>query len=481
MGDPPPATAARLDQPHLDEVIARCREERSAYRSTGARTSPWCMELFRRAFVQNQDAWAALQATFEPLVRAWIGKQQLVEHDDILQETFLAFAHYAPNHPDLVAGDEPDRVLGFLRRCAKTALLTLLRHYHDEDELNEQVVAAPTTDDAEIRATIRERLGQLLETEEERRAFYLRFECGLKPQQIVALYSQQFPDLAILYDIVQRITRRLRKDSSIRGLYGLPPIVRQKPGADASLEIHILAGDEDDSMPNTPCGLNEGLLLDYITGAASPDVRLTIERSPECLAAARRLARELRPLLRSLYRMSCPDAPTLVAYQERRLDAAAQLVAHRHIVACPRCQEEITLLGDIDAMPLAPTPGALRRLVEALFQPTLGQSQPARGELLRYETPQVLINLSVRRAPGRPRTWTLRGQVRTPDGRRMRGQIEAVLLRQLDAPDQDEQPGTIETSGSFVFRGLLAGNYRLRLLTAEEEIIIRRIVVGDEL
>jgi hypothetical protein len=179
--------------------------------------------------------------------------------------------------------------------------------------------------------------------------------------------------------------------------------------------------------------------------------------------------------------MSCPDAPTLVAYQERRLDAAAQLVAHRHIAECPRCQEEIALLGDIDAIPLAPTPGALRRLVEALFQPAIGQPQPARGELLRYETPQVILNLSVRRAPGQRRTWTLRGQARTPDGRRMHGPIEAALLSRLDALEQDEQPATIETSGSFVFRGLLAGSYRLRLLTAEEEIIIRRIVVGDDL
>jgi hypothetical protein len=481
MGDPPPsATDAHLDRRHLDEVIARCREERGAYHSTGARASPWCMELFRRAFARDQDAWAALRATFEPLIRAWIGKQRTVEYDDVLQETFLAFAHYAPTHPDLVAGDEPDRVLGFLRRCAKTALLTLLRRHHDEDDLSEQAVAAPSVGDAEARAIIRERLELLLETEEERRAFYLRFECGLRPQQIVAIYSRQFPDLGALYDIIQRITRRLRKDSTIRALYGLSPVARQKPGADASLEIRALAGDEDDTMPEEPCAMSEALLLDYITGAAASDLRLAVERSPACLAAARRLAHELRPLLRRLYRMSCPDAPTLVAYQERQLQGAAHLVIHRHITGCPLCQEECALLAEIDSVPLTPTPGAMRRLVEALFQPAIGLPQPARGELLRYESPQVLIALSVRRMPGQPRTWTLRGQARTPDGRHIPGMIEAALLRPLDTPDQEEQPGAIEASGSFVFRRLLAGAYSLRLLTAEEEIIIRRIVVGDD-
>jgi hypothetical protein len=481
VGDPPPlaATEPRLDQRQLDEVIAGCREERSAYRRADVATSPWCIELFRRAFARDQDAWAALCTTFEPLVRAWVGKQRLVEPDDVLQETFLAFARYAPNHPDMVAGEELDRVLAFLRSCAKTALLNLLRQQHDEEDLDQQVVPAPSQGDVEIREAVRERLHVLLETEDERRVFFLRFECGLKPQQIVERYRQQFPDLAALYDLIQRITRRLRKDTTIRALYGLPPVERQKPDSAASLEIRASADGEDDLMADNPCALSEALLLDYITGAAARDVRLAVERSPGCRAAARRLARELRPLLRRLYRMSCPESATLVAYQEQRLQGAEHLLVHRHVADCPLCREECALLTEIDAVPLA-RPGLARRVVEALFRPAIGLPQPARGELLRYEAPQVLIGLSVRRTSGKPRSWTLRGQARAPDGRQAPGLVEAALLRSLDAPDQAEQPGTIEPGGSFVFRGLPAGSYSLRLLTSEEEIVIRRIVVGDD-
>jgi hypothetical protein len=342
------------------------------------------------------------------------------------------------------------------------------------------VIAAAPHDDAEIREAVRERLRLLLETEEERRVFFLRFECDMKPLQIVEAYGRQFPDATALYDIIQRITRRLRKDAAIRELYGLPPVSRQKPDSRASLEISVLVNDEEQAMPNQPCALGEALLLDYVTGAASADVRRAVERSPACVAAARRLADELRPLLRRLYRMSCPEVETLVAYQERQLHGAEQLLIHSHVADCPLCREECALLAQIDTTPLIAAPGLARRIVEALFRPPLSLPQPARGEMLRYEAPQVLISLSMRKTQGKPRTWVLRGQARTPDGRRASGLLEAALLRSLDDPQRPEHQGTFEASGSFAFRELAPGNYSLSLLTAEEEIVIRRIAVGDD-
>jgi hypothetical protein len=481
MGHPSPSPGGpHLEQHDLGEIVAGCREERSAYRRDHLRASPCCMELFRRAFAHDQAAWQAIQTAFDPLVRAWIGAQRQVEPEDVIQETFLAFARYAPNHLDLLAGDEIDRILGFLRRCAKTALLTLLRRTHDDADLDSQSLAVPAYDDGAIRAAVRERLKELLATEEERRVFFLRFECDLKPQQIVAAYSQLFPDAAALYDIIQRITRRLRKDPGLRELYGLPPASRQKPDAAASLEIRISAEEGQQAMSEEPCRLGEARLLDYVTGAASAEMRRAIERSPVCLAAARRLAHELGPLLRRFYRLSCPDAETLIAYQERRLAGTDQLLAHSHIAECPLCREECVLLAQIDVLPLNAAPGLARRLVEALFQPALGLPQPLRGELLRYATPHVLINLSMRKAQGQPRSWVLRGQARTPDGRRADG-IEAVMLRSLDDPARPDYQGQLEAHSSFVFRELPPGNYGLRLLTAEEEIVIRRIVIGGDL
>jgi DNA-directed RNA polymerase specialized sigma24 family protein len=206
----------------LADIIAHCQEERRAYRLDHAAAAPWSMELFRRAFAADQEAWQALRALFEPLVRGWIGSQRCVEYEDVLQETFLAFARYAPRHPELIAEDEPGRVLTFLRRCAKTALLNLLRQRREAESLNAHAASTAVSDDFETREALRERLKELLQTEEERRVFHWRFECDMKPKQIVASYSHQFSDVTAIYEIIQRINRRLRKDPRIRALYGAP-------------------------------------------------------------------------------------------------------------------------------------------------------------------------------------------------------------------------------------------------------------------
>jgi hypothetical protein len=101
-----------------------------------------------------------------------------------------------------------------------------------------------------------------------------------------------------------------------------------------------------------------------------------------------------------------------------------------------------------------------------------------RGALLRYQAPQVLITVSTRKRQGQARSWVLRGQARTPAGQRVES-VENVLLRALDDTATREYQAEIEASGSFVFRDLPPDAYELHLLTAQEEIVIRRIVVGE--
>jgi hypothetical protein len=469
----------QFDAHTLADIIERCRAERSARRRNGVDASPGCMELFRRAFAHDQAAWQAVRTTFESLMGAWIGVQHLVEYDDVLQEAFAAFARYAPNHPDLLVGDEIDRLLGFLRRCTKTALLRQLRQARADARLDPQI-PAPARDESEIRAAIRDRLASLLETAAERRVFFLRFECDMKPQEIVALHEQEFSDVAVLYDIIQRITRRLRRDTALRELYGLPPIARQKSDSGVSLEIALLSNNEDGAMSGAPCILDEALLLDYIAGAASLEVRQAVEQSPGCVAAARRLVRELRPLLRDAYRLSCPDADTLVSYQEQRLPSSAQLVVHSHVTSCPLCRSEYEHLARIDAVPLALGPGLASRIVEALFQSPHGLAHAVRGTLWQYATPDGWVNIRVRFTPGQPRSFTLRGQVRTVVGRRPEHPPEMVLLQSLDDPVVPELRATIEASGSFVFRELPPGIYSMHVIMEDQEIVIRRIAVGEQ-
>jgi DNA-directed RNA polymerase specialized sigma24 family protein len=211
-----------VSQAQIDDLIARCQEERRAYHQTGSPGSPACVELFRRAFAGDQDAWTAVQGVFEPLMRAWIGTQQHVDPDDVLQEALIAFARWAPQHPELVTGDEVSRPLAFLRQCTKTALLMQLRGARRRAHLSLDGLNHPLPHDAadavETRLVLHDRTRQLLVTPQERLVFDELLVYGLKPQDIFRRHPDQFPDLETLRTVIQRVLRRLRKDPVIQEL-----------------------------------------------------------------------------------------------------------------------------------------------------------------------------------------------------------------------------------------------------------------------
>lgn len=231
---------------------------------------------------------------------------------------------------------------------------------------------------------------------------------------------------------------------------------------------------------NELCDLDEAQLLDYISSLASAELQAAVEHSPACRAAAQQLADDLLPLINVVYRIECPAADMLVAYQERSLGSTEQLVLRQHMQACSLCQREVALLNSIDALP-NPQPSLVRRIIEAIFQPALDAAPQLRGgsAVLRYHTPHIAITLSVREGSGKPSIWTLRGAVRSPEGTLLRGLLETAEIMLLDPEDAPAQPGAIDANGTFVFVGLAPGSYRLRLRTPEEEIVIRQIAIAD--
>jgi hypothetical protein len=123
-------------------------------------------------------------------------------------------------------------------------------------------------------------------------------------------------------------------------------------------------------------------------------------------------------------------------------------------------------------------PNLLRRLVEAIFSSPLAMPQPVRGGWLHYRTPQVMVNLSTRKSIGKPRTWTLHAQLRTHEGRLISDQAESALLHMLTGPEHFSITPRHGTP-SLVFHDLPAGDYSLQIVLAVEEVIIRKISVGD--
>lgn len=221
----------------------------------------------------------------------------------------------------------------------------------------------------------------------------------------------------------------------------------------------------------TACPFDEIVLYNYLRGEAAPAQQTAIEASPACRAEAKRLARQLA----AMFRLHCPDVATLVAYEEGRIaDSTLALIVRQHVAICPHCAEEHALLAKIDAVPMV-TPSPLRRVV-ALFQPPLARATALRGDLLLYTTAELAVHLRVRQAIGHAGMWTVRGQVRTADGRLATNQIEAV---EAHAADGTTVGAALETAG-FRFERLPAGLWTLMLQTAEDEIVIEQFAVGDE-
>ncbi|HEY0604788.1 MAG TPA: hypothetical protein VGD58_17855, partial [Herpetosiphonaceae bacterium] len=135
------------------------------------------------------------------------------------------------------------------------------------------------------------------------------------------------------------------------------------------------------------------------------------------------------------------------------------------------------ILAAMDTVPLRPAPSLLRRVIEAIFQPPEALPAPLRGEVLHYQTPQISIVLSTRRGSGKAIDWTLRGEIRTHDGQRATSLLEGVVLRTHAAGAETQ--GSVAENGTFSFQHLAADSYSLHILTPEEEVIVRHLVIGD--
>lgn len=245
----------------VDQLVARCQQERSAFYTTGAGQSPACVALFRRAFAGDEAAWSAVYTLFDPQVRAWIGRQPLLDPEDAVQDSWRSFARSAPQRPGLVAGDDLSLVLAYLRTCVKSAVLMLIRAMRAQrrqpighvpaspdaapessqpggspreppataahqgplslDSLAGVAAEHNIADDVEQRTLhshVLSRANALVETEQERLILHCRLKLWMMPREILALYPDEFKDIDEIRTIVQRITRRLSHDPTIRAL-----------------------------------------------------------------------------------------------------------------------------------------------------------------------------------------------------------------------------------------------------------------------
>lgn len=493
-----------------DDLARCCQDERSVFRTARERHSPCCAELFRRSFAGDWDARMHVESIFHLMLCKWIQRFGTLDSDtfdSVVQRSWEGLYKGGPRRPALTATDDLSRIFAYLKVCARNAVFTALRaqkRLEFEVSLDDSVPAPPVGTSDFIIDVLR-RVDEIGLTPEERLLFNLCFLQGYKPQEIAQRFPALFPEVKQIYWAIQTIRRRLRKDPIIRDLCGLPPDNandqenpadsseskpdhpshgggssrtskrRQRPRGPASLEIQAADAHHGEEPMEPPCTLDDDILMDYNAGLLSEEQRAAVEANPACVARARRIAAELARIEAMLYRLTCPDVDTLIAYHDRQLESTNMLVIRRHVEQCDRCREELDLLAAMDATPFE-EPGLLaraRRVIEAAFQPALALQ--LRGQAHVYAAPHVTLTLSMRRIDGGALRWTLVGELSTPDGAPFEQPVEQVVASRESAPDVRAE---VDADGMFIIRDLPAGEYRLTVITPDEEIVIRSLRIG---
>ena len=139
------------------------------------------------------------------------------------------------------------------------------------------------------------------------------------------------------------------------------------------------------------------------------------------------------------------------------------------------------MLAAVDAVPAEPQPSLARRLYEFIFQPATMALVPVRGEgsyRTIERTPQIELLVRTTRTAGKQQNWMLFGRLRY-EGDQPVTQVEAIVMQDIEDEESPEFSTTVDEQGAFTVKGLDAGLYRLRILTAAEEIILREFRVGE--
>lgn len=485
----------------IADLARCCGRERRAFSESSERSSPCCMELFRRAFAGYQDAWIHITEIFQPLIRQWIQRvcirfPDLIDENDkteVADDAWLKLKKGVARQVHLLQGDDLGKPLAYLKKCAERSILSLRRRKRKEREQPADNTQYPDRSnelsDPETRIALAQRLEKVLSEDELIVIEYIYLK-GYPPQEILNLFPERFPNVDRIYQIRQNAIRRLRNDPVIRDIAGLSDQSdhrrsaieedehrRQKPQGPESLKIELETDPETrrGRLMDTPCTFDEETLLNYAAGLLSAEQRLVVEANPDCVRKAQVLAAEIAAIEASLYRLHCPDVDSLYAYYHRQLESTQHLVIHHHVETCRFCQEELELLRVMDETPLIEpsTLTRVRQMVEAILQPALALQ--LRGQALIYAASEVLLTLNTRRTvQGIPR-WTIVGELRMPDGSPSDQPIEQVW-----ATCGDKEPITaeLEEDGTFILRDLSPGTYRITVRTPEKEIVIRSLKIG---
>jgi DNA-directed RNA polymerase specialized sigma24 family protein len=220
----------------LSLLVSHCNEEISNYHQGKVSDERYCLEIFRRALVDNDnDSWVALQDQFRANVVFWLRRHSrrrealLVESEqEYVDDTFKRLWQWGYNQrtvlDNLAAFDVHEGfrslagALTFLRYCLESLIRDNLRFCARQQQvpLPEYDLPVAAVDEAEVERKELWRVIQMILTrEQEMHVIFLLYHEGLKPRDIVQRYPAEFANVQKIYGLTKNAMDRLRRHSAI--------------------------------------------------------------------------------------------------------------------------------------------------------------------------------------------------------------------------------------------------------------------------
>ncbi|MCI0399407.1 MAG: hypothetical protein L0322_31345 [Chloroflexi bacterium] len=222
-----------------------------------------------------------------------------------------------------------------------------------------------------------------------------------------------------------------------------------------------------------PEEIQEGDLLAYVEGEASPAVAAHVARCHFCATEVAGLRRVSSLFAGALYRTGCPETDELLYYQAGLLAGADRQRVQQHIQSCPYCQEELQQLAAEPPQPALSHPGSSwlqslqeggKEILQALLLPV--QPRPAlalRGDSRQqdavYQAGSYQVTLAKVPPLAGENVWQVEGQVVSQAGAALQpgGQ---VILERNDEPVAND---VVDEFGYFSLENVGPGAYTLTI------------------
>jgi DNA-directed RNA polymerase specialized sigma24 family protein len=207
----------------LSALEDRCMSEINNYRRGEPSSDKYCLEIFRRAMLEHDDAaWTLLVERFYEYMLGSFRRHVKREAASLLDspENFVARAFerfwLAAVHNQQLEFTNLAAALSYLRNCLNGAVLDTLRTHSRSREValpESGFPEEPAVEDHEEGQGLWEIMQSLLSNKREYRVAYLLYHCNLKPREIVLRCPQEFSDVQEIYRLRRNIIERLMRES----------------------------------------------------------------------------------------------------------------------------------------------------------------------------------------------------------------------------------------------------------------------------